>query len=212
MSRPLFRLGDRNAAKYIVEVGAIRESILYLLSRSHSGEFDEDYFTTKVMRQWVGRRRAKTGQAFNIDVAEWLQSLGWHAKPNLKLSEILNQKMGRDYGDVDVLAWRDSDCRVLAIECKSLAFAKTQGEIAKQVSEFRGEYDTKGRPDRLRRHLDRVDVLKSETDRVKRYVKLPHVSSVEAHVVFRNPVPMWHTPTPALAAIGVHVYEEDTNF
>lgn len=210
VSRPILRLTDQGGIKYLIEVGSVRESLLYLLSRSHYGEFDEDYFTTTSMRQWVGRQRARTGLAFNEDVAKWLESLGWYTKPNLKLSEILNRKMDRDYGDVDVLAWRESDGRVLVIECKSLAFAKTQGEIAKQVSEFRGEYNSKGKPDRLLRHLDRVDVLKSEVEQIRRYAKLRSVNTVEAHVVFRNPVPMWRTPTPAMASIGVHIYEDDT--
>ncbi len=83
---------------------------------------------------------------------------------NITLTAILNAKLDRNYGDVDVLAWRGT--RVLAVECKSLEIAQTLGEIARQLHEFRGETHPHGKPDRLRKHLDRVKVLQERAQGV----------------------------------------------
>jgi hypothetical protein len=95
----------------------------------------------------------------------------------------------RDYGDVDVLAWHDQLSRVVVIECKDLMFAKTPGEIARQLREFRGTYDSHGQPDRLRRHLDRLELLQSNREAVSAYTGNPDAVP-ESALVFRNVVPI----------------------
>jgi hypothetical protein len=60
---------------------------------------------------------------------------------------------------VHVLAWNKSTGRVLAIECKDLQYRKTPGEIAEQLSDFRGEVDARGKRDYLRKHLDRMELI-----------------------------------------------------
>ncbi len=76
------------------------------------------------------------------------------------------------FGDIDVLAWREGSPRVLAIECKDVEFRKTFGEVAEQLADFRGELKPNGKPDVLRRHLDRIDLLAANADAVARRLKL----------------------------------------
>jgi hypothetical protein len=105
------------------------------------------------------------------------------------LTEILNDKLDRDYGDIDVLAWKDG--RVLAIECKDLELAMTSGEIARQLHEFRGNIRTSdAKPDRLKKHLVRVELLRQRSPDLKRFVCSSEAISIEAHLVFRGIVPM----------------------
>jgi hypothetical protein len=59
-------------------------------------------------------------------------------------------------GDMDVLAWREGDRRLLCIECKRLRPARTVMEILEVLNQFRG--DAK---DRLGRHIARIEWLKA---------------------------------------------------
>ena len=58
----------------------------------------------------------------------------------------------------------------LVMECKDLQFRKTYGEIAEQVMDFADELNDVGKPDLLRKHLDRVDLLESRCSAVSRYL------------------------------------------
>src|SRR5205807_8931733 len=70
-----------------------------------------------------------------------------------------------DYGDVDVLAGRADTDRVLLIECKDVQHRKNEGEIAEQLSDFRGEVKPDGKPDLLLKHLKRVALIQRSEER-----------------------------------------------
>jgi hypothetical protein len=80
--------------------------------------------------------------------------------------------------------------RVLAMECKDLEYNKTIGQVAEQLSDFRGELRSDGKPDHLKKHLDRLDVLNVCKAEVGKFLKLPNPIQLEAHLVFRNLVAM----------------------
>jgi hypothetical protein len=142
------------------------------------------------MIKWIGAKRNADGHRFNNEVAAKLRTYGWEAKPNRKVTEVLNTKLSRNYGDVDVLAWNRVSGRVLIIECKDLHSTKTHGEIAKQLQGFRGHDDCKGKPDKLKKHLERVRIIRSQRNALTKYVGCKEVSTIETHLVFRNLVPM----------------------
>jgi len=64
------------------------------------------------------------------------------------------------------------------------------GEIAEHLADFRGGTDEKGRPDRLRRHLDRHAVITEHREAVMQFTGLPGPVRIECHVVFRAPMPV----------------------
>jgi hypothetical protein len=76
------------------------------------------------------------------------------------------------------------------VECKALDFAKTQGEIARQLYDFKGQKNTKGKNDKLLKHIDRIDVLNKNTDQLSKFTNLNSNKVVKGYVVFSNPVPM----------------------
>jgi hypothetical protein len=142
------------------------------------------------MRVWAGTTADKQGREFSREVADRLEELGWKAEPEVKITKLLRKGFDRDYGDVDVLAWNPESDRVLIIECKDLQYRKTFGEIAEQLSDFRGEIGRDGKPDDLRRHLDRVELILGHLTELAAYVGFARIPALESHLVFKNPVPM----------------------
>jgi len=142
------------------------------------------------MREWIGRANHLQRTAFNTKVAERMRDLGWRAEVEVKVTKILGKSLNRDYGDVDVLAWKPQSGIVLAIECKDLEFNKTMGEVAEQLADFRGLIGPNGQRDALRRHLDRVDILAAHPAEIAKALRLVAPVQIEGYLVFKNPVPM----------------------
>ena len=85
---------------------------------------------------------------------------------------------------------------------------KTDGEIAEQLADFRGEADANGRPDHLLRHLTRVDVISQHVPELKRYLKLRDAPKVESHLVFKHPVPIKFALKRMEERVIVHLFPE----
>ena len=57
------------------------------------------------------------------------------------MTELLNEKTpDRNYGDVDVLAWKHRQVDLFVIECKDLKLTKTPNEIAEQLDHFSEQF------------------------------------------------------------------------
>ena len=61
---------------------------------------------------------------------------------------------------------------VYAIECKSLRFDRTFGEIGERLSEY-GVGTVGGRRTELQKHLDRVAYLKCNRERLSKFTDIP---------------------------------------
>ncbi len=194
LRRPLLQLTIDDDPLLIVAPGLVREGFASTVGNYYSGAFPDRHLGP-AMRRYAGYARHRDGMAFNTKVAERLIELGWKTQPELKLTKILRRSLDRDYGDVDVLAWNTEQKRVLIIECKDLQTRKTYGEIAEQLSDFRGE-EANGKRDLLRKHLDRVGVLREQMALVGKYLELDSDFSIESVVVFSYPVPMQFSTGP----------------
>lgn len=186
--RPLLQITPEEEALYLIAPGIIREGFISIVSNYYSGSYPDRHLG-KAMRKYAGYARDRDGMAFNTRVSEKLSELGWQTEPEIKLTKILKARLDRDYGDVDVLAWDAKLGRVLIIECKDLQFKKTYGEIAEQLNDFQG-MEKDGKRDLLRKHLDRVSVLREHANKLQEYLRLSSISEIESVVVFSNPVPM----------------------
>jgi hypothetical protein len=206
VERPLLQLDDTDDPTYLVAPDLIRQGFVYVLRCSYEAAYDEEHFKSRKMRKWIGTERNNAGHEFNKKVAERLAALGWTTRSNAKLTEVLNAKLDKDYGDIDVLAWDQGAERVLAIECKDLGSAKTHGEIAAQLQEFRGRDDKKGKPDRLKRHLNRLELLRARRDAVARYIGCGQVLNIESHLVFENLVPVAFSLNDVLTKVKITEY------
>ena len=82
---------------------------------------------------------------------------------------------------------------MLAIECKDLQFKKTFGEMAEQLSDFRGVIRGKGKPDLLLKHLDRMKLINADLEIFERIIGFIPARPAESHLLFSNPVPMQYS-------------------
>lgn len=193
LRRPLIRLSNAEDPEIYLWPGMIGDGGEYTFVRYWEAEFREIQIRTREMMRWNGAIKDKT--EFNETVADALRKLGWSAKSDVGLTQILQKsddvEFGniRRFGDVDVLAWDNVSRRVIAIECKDLMYRKTPGEIAEQLSNFRGELDTRGKPDLLLKHLNRVTVLHANLSALAKFTGVPELT-LEDYLVFNGQVPM----------------------
>jgi hypothetical protein len=207
LRRPLIQIDSTDDPTFILAPGLVREAVVYMLGNYHRGDFPTWQLKPK-MRSWAGSSRHKMGSAFAQKVAERLTELGWKTVVEKKVTEILRTGFGRDYGDVDVLAWNDATGRLLLCECKDLQYRKTEGEIAEQLSDYRGEINDEGKRDDLRKHLDRISLITQHLSKLQAYVGMSETPRVEGHLIFRNPVPMQFAWVRMKARTGLHSFAE----
>lgn len=189
LRRPLLQVNDDPNPIVLVCPGLIREAFAYTVSNYFRGDYP-DWQLGAAMLVWRGGSRARLGLKFNAQVAATLKDLGWLVECEIKPTKLLRQALDRNYGDIDVLAWDPTKGRILIIECKDVQYKKTPGEIAEQLSDFRGELMHNGKPDLLKKHLDRVAVVEAHADDAYRFLGMPQGGRIESHLVFKNPVPM----------------------
>ena len=203
-ARPLIILGE----KLVIAPSLIRRGVLYCLSNSLDATLDGSFFKTRAMKKWIGEQRNQSGHRFNQEAADKFSSFGWKVEADVKVSKILKKRTKKDFGDVDVLAWNPSEKIVYLVECKDLEFAKTQGEIAKQTYEFRGVTKSDGKPDRLRKHIDRFQVLDENIDKLRDYLKLESINELKVMLLFRQTVPVTCDNSDSDIPVTVSFFDE----
>ena len=205
VARPILEIDNSEDPLLLIGPAALRIGFAYVLDGVRSGRFEQSFFRTKKMRdEWWGR--AREGHSFNAAVTETVACAGWNVKQNVGLPELLGRKTGRDMGDVDVLAWKSDRRHVLVIECKDLAVARNYSEIAALLSDYQGQI-VDGKGDRLRRHLDRVVLLRQSQEELQRFTGVSEPEVVSC-LVCSGVVPMQYAKIEALANTRVGNVEE----
>ncbi|MEM8945029.1 MAG: hypothetical protein AAGD11_07590 [Planctomycetota bacterium] len=204
---PIVQLEESDNPSLLIAPGLLRDSINYCIHNHYEGSFSQEQIKTQSMRSWRGHAVNTRGWKFADDVAMRLGELGWQAEKEVLVTKIVRKTFQKNYGDVDVLAWDLKQSRVLLIECKDLNFHKTTGELAEQLSDFRGIMRN-GKPDLLMKHLERCDILREHKADVAKYVKLPDALTIENWIVFRHPVPMLFAWKQHSHKIGIAIYSE----
>lgn len=209
VTRPILKTDDSDDPLLLIAPNALRTGFVYVFDGAYSGNFEQDFFRTTEMRDaWWGK--AREGHTFNAKVAKKLQQAGWNVRENIEMSEILNRKDRKiegNFGDVDVLAWQPDRKDVLVIECKDLSLARNYSEIAALLSEYQGNTDSKGKRDKLKRHLDRVALLQENLDKIQRFTGVSEPNIVSC-LVCSGIVPMQYAKIDALANTRVGSIEE----
>lgn len=207
LRRPLIQIDSGQDPTVVIAPGLLREAFAAMVSWFHKGEIPPTQARSVPMRKWIGQANNLQRSKFNSVVANKMRELGWKARTQVKLTEILGRPLDRNYGDIDVLAWRRDSGRVLAIECKDVQFLKTLGEVAEQLADFRGEVRSDGKPDHLKRHLNRLEKLAECQSEVSKFLGLNHAIQIEGHLVFKNPVPMQFAWDRMAARVRLSLFE-----
>ncbi len=203
LRKPLIQIDQKDDPTILVAPGMLRDALGFMLSGYHRGDFP-DWQLKRKMRRWAGGAGDRRGKKFTHEVAQQLTELGWKNETEVPITKLLGMSFDKDYGDVDILAWRPDSGRVLIIECKHVQFRKTYGEISEQLADFRGELKANGKPDYLLLHLNRVELLSQHSDKVRTYVGLAKPIQAESHLVFKYPVPMQFALRRLKARVSVH--------
>ncbi|MBL4699824.1 MAG: hypothetical protein JKX85_01070, partial [Phycisphaeraceae bacterium] len=204
--RPIMQLNISRNSVYLIAPSFIREGYVYRVTRAYWAEFDDSHFKTDEMKYWIGHKRNIDGHDFNSEVSNMLASSGWSCKTEVEMPELGIETSGKNFGDIDVLAWNTTENRIAVIECKNLMFPKTTGEVARQVQEFVGICDDKGDPDRLKKHLDRMELLNENRSFVEKFVSIK-CDNIESVLVFKNPVPISFNESDGLSKVRVVYFD-----
>lgn len=209
LRKPLVQLDDKEDPTVIIAPGIVRDSLIYMLRNYYRGDFPT-WQIRKLMNKWSGQAADERGKKFTTAVADALTKMGWQVSCEVKVTKLLKKGFEKDYGDVDVLAWNEASGRILIIECKDVQFRKTFGEIAEQLSDFRGEIRPDGKPDYLLRHLERVNLIKRHSQELLKFISWMDVCDfkIESHLVFKNPVPMKFALENMSERVRVHFFDQ----
>jgi len=195
-ARPILTVNECDDAILIIAPNALRSGFAYVVDGAYNSCLEQSFFRTKEMRNiWWGK--AGEGHSFNAEVASRLCEAGWQIRQNIGIPEILNHKTDRDFGDIDVLAWRPDRNEILGVECKDLSLARNYSEIAALLSDYQGS-EISGKPDSLKKHLIRISILKENTDKLRRMTGVQEPMVVSC-LVFSGIVPMQYAKIEALA-------------
>lgn len=159
VSRPIIEIDEETVA---YSPGLLGDSLEYLMNSGVSGDLPPNFYFGAKMQAWAGTAVRRRGEEFNDRVLKQVISAGLYAKARILMSELgvpVDSKSLRQ-SDVDVLAWSMTTGLVLVIECKRLLLAKTVGEIADQLNDFRSGGSGTGK-NNLQRHLERFRWLDS---------------------------------------------------
>ena len=180
--KPILVFGEKDEDKVIFGAGTLANGCIHLLDRSENGRLPQEFFTSREMKEYIGRVNDARGHAFARCVADQMRERKWLAKTEVNMTEL---GAPADLGDVDVLAWK-SDGTIRLIECKRLTFARTIAEIANICKRFQGEAK-----DELARHLRRVEWIRRNPQCLRNIVGfVPDPSRIDHRLITNTQVPM----------------------
>jgi len=198
IGRPLVALTSDEDAELVVAPGMVERAIYHNLAGAMNGSLQNAFWRSREMQVYASRQGASSGLEFNDRVAEQTRRLGLTAWASSKPSWCLNQKATPELkrlGDVDVLAVGPGGTVVWVIEAKDLKLCRTRGETARRLAEYRGRHLADGKPDKMLRHLARVEYLRQHAADLAHRLKLAATPRVCGLVAVHSPQPMQFLPS-----------------
>ena len=168
LRRPLVQLSRTDDATVILAPTILADALQYLAMAKVGGR-PAALFDSPEMVAFVGRAADRNGHEFARKAEKRLAELGWTTEREVSLTRF----GGADaLGDVDILCWCLTSGVVYVIECKSLRFDSTLGEIGERLREFAvGVVKEKRTP--LQKHLDRMAFLQANCEALAHYTGIP---------------------------------------
>lgn len=168
LRRPFIKLSPEGDPLIFVAPSILADALDYLAMAKDGGR-TANLFDSPEMIAFIGRAADRNGHEFARKVENRLSELGWEAKRELGLTQFGGED---SLGDIDVLSWYPSSGEVYVIECKSLRFDSTLGEIGERLMEFAvGTVDGDRSP--LQKHLDRMAYLEANRKALEKFTGIP---------------------------------------
>ena len=168
MRRPLVQLSVE-VDPIVIVVPSILAGTLDYLQQAAFGGLPDTLFDSPEMTACIGRAADRNGHDFARRLAERLEELEWKTMREVSLKRLGGAS---SLGDVDVLTWQPVTGLVYAVECKSLRFDRTCGEIGERLAEYSAG-TVGGKRTSLQRHLDRISYLEANRERLAGFVDMP---------------------------------------
>jgi hypothetical protein len=194
INRPLLALDDADDPEVLLAPMFASDGTMYSFSGLMEGTLQGKYWSSVEAISYAGARADASGNAFEETVAARLRDLELEAFAHRSLSWALNEKVDPKFGNIDVLVVNRDRSRVWIIEAKSLKLCRTEGEVANRLAEYRGrsQINRKGKeePDKLLRHINRVQYIRERSEALRKSLKLPAVPEVRGLLIVDAPQPM----------------------
>ena len=192
IARPIVALSNASDPRVVLGPALIERTNLHNVSGAMTGSLQNEFWTSTEMRVFSSKAGAETGLAFNQQVADALKILRLRAWPSAKPSWCLNERATdalKALGDIDVLAVSADGQRVWVVEAKDLKLCRTLGK-RHGACPNRGKLLPDGKPDKLLRHLRRVEYLRTRAEALCGRLNLTGVPKVSGVLVVHAPQPM----------------------
>lgn len=168
LRRPLVQFSTDDDPVVLLMPSILAGTLDYLQKASF-GRLPDELFDSPEMISCIGRAADRNGHDFNRKVAQRLDELEWNTEQEVSLTQLGGEA---ELGDIDVLAWRLDSGLVYVIECKSLQFDRTCGEIGERLAEYSaGTVDGERTP--LQKHLDRISNLEANREWLSHLTDIP---------------------------------------
>lgn len=163
------------------------------------------------MKAFIGRIHNQEAENFNDSVAELYESRS-EMVVRRRVKRIgrlrIERRPGEDLGDIDVLVADVRRRRIIAIETKDLAIARTPAELANELSETFQVGAPK--PSSVDRHLERVEWLRNHLPDVVNWLRLDPRKrwKVEAMVVTDSELLSPFLKRPAIPVLSLRMLQQ----
>lgn len=197
IARPIICLSSDPDPLLAVAPGVIERALSHNINGAMHGTLQNEFWVSREMLAYAGKAGGNIGLEFNLSLAGGLIDLGFEASPSVKPWAIVNEKSTDEVkrlGDIDVLVVDRKHPVIWVCEAKDLKLCRTLGEAAQRLSEYQGKME-KGKPDKLLRHLQRVDYIRLNAEKVGRQLRLSATPKVCGIVIVNAPQPMLQLTT-----------------
>lgn len=192
-SRPIMELSSLSEPTVIVSPVLMERTLDYHTTGAIEGKLQNEWWESESMKKFTGRSGSERGHLFNQEVGITALSAGMEVYVEKEISFILGIKKSNEtkmLGDVDVIAIDRELAKVWVIEAKDLRFCRTLGEMAMRRREYLGLKQEAAKPDKMKKHLRRVDELRKNANKIQEKFKLHSFPTITGLIVFSSPQPV----------------------
>lgn len=135
----------------------------YLVSLVVEGRYKIHEDTSEEMRTFIGKIQNESSKEFVRDVKRWFEeNTKWQVATEVPMKPGAALDPGIDLGDIDILAFDNTNRRIYSIECKNVNYGRNPREIANEIERVMGKNEMGD--SWINKHLKRDKWLRSSVD------------------------------------------------